>query len=60
MKKLFLMLAAIPALCLASCSKDDPSGGKNPGNDNPNTDDSRVILSEAVYYGEKLCAGYGF
>ena len=59
MKKLFLILAAIPALCLASCSKDDPQDNGGRPDDGGNTP-GRVTLTDAVYYGEKLGGGVGF
>ena len=61
MKKFFLMLAAIPALCMVSCSKDnnpDDNPGNNPGGNN--TTDNQAVLSEAIYYGEKLVNGFGY
>lgn len=52
MKKYFLMLATMTAALFVSCKPTDTPP--------PPIDESKVILSESVYYGEKLGSNYGY
>ena len=63
MKKYFLMFATFAAaLTMMSCEKDKGNtgnGGNGGGGTNPPTDELKLNLDEAVYYGEKTAdVGY--
>ncbi|MFR7708034.1 MAG: hypothetical protein ACLUZZ_02615 [Alistipes inops] len=64
MKKYFLMFATFAAaLTMMSCEKDKGNtgnGGNGGGETNPPTDELKLNLDEAVYYGEKIAADVGY
>lgn len=64
MKKYFLMFATFAAaLTMMSCEKDKGNtgnGGNGGGEPNPPTDELKLNLDEAVYYGEKIAADVGY